>query len=199
MGSTLKSAAEESIEKYYEELNNSLELLQNKENRLIALIDEFGIELLDPEDDDKDFSVEVSLSQGLKLLPLKTSDKIINLFNKLGVFAEEGFSLEAAIAISDFDQASTRNYIDVLCNRSILDKSKENNEYYFLHPVIYSFCLKKLRDDPDPTRYEQAKEKHAKYFLDKLNSLNESETLDISEEDKSNIFKAIEWLRGKCT
>ncbi|MGK7879612.1 MAG: tetratricopeptide repeat protein, partial [Crocosphaera sp.] len=166
-------------------LETFLESLQGQKNKL-KLVSRLRLR------GDTDFDVEASLNLSLELL----QPEEIDFFACLSVCAEEGFALETAIATAGCeDQWDAEEFLDRLCELSLLNYVETEENRFVLHPLIREYA-KSLAEERE--LLTSAAKRHAEFFLEWLQSENFDDETVVTKVAKNldDVIIATEWLQN---
>ncbi|WP_293154570.1 MULTISPECIES: tetratricopeptide repeat protein [unclassified Microcoleus] len=118
----------------------------------------------------------------------------VDFFACLSVCAKDGFSRQAAMAASGFDdEYDAQEYLDSLCRLSLLNYAEVGENRFVFHPLIHLFA-----HDIAIERglYENAVERHAQFFI-RLVGESESNPFFATSvvAELESIILAINWLQ----
>lgn len=138
--------------------------------------------------------VLASFSLSLRLL----ADEEIDFFACQSVCAQDGFSLEAAMAAGGCDEATAYNRLNYLYRLSLVNRPKLGVSRYVFHTLIRLFA-QDLSIERSLTA--AAAERHARYFIQlvKTRELTNHKTAVLAVEDSSDCTLAAAWLQQRQT
>jgi tetratricopeptide (TPR) repeat protein len=139
---------------------------------------------------DEHLDVRASFSLSLELL----EPQEIDFFACLSVCAEDGFSVQAAMAAGDCDEATAHERLGYLYRLSLLNRPQFGANRFVFHPLIRLFAqelaVKRSLQDG-------AAERHARFFVEFVKSSDVNDRIPASAlaEELDDIILAAEWLQ----
>jgi tetratricopeptide (TPR) repeat protein len=132
---------------------------------------------------DDELNVETSLSLSLKDL----AEDTINFFACLSVCSPDGFSINAAIAVSNCGYETAVDMLNELYELSLLNQPHASR--YVFHPLIYLLARKQLKKRG---LRASASQRHAEYFINLVKSGQIEHSIITGEIN--DIILAARWL-----
>lgn len=144
---------------------------------------------------DRDLNLKASLNLSLRHL----SDSEVDFFSCLSICAAEGFIKQTAMAATDCKKnLKAGRYLRKLYNLSLLNYMDDGETRFVLHPLVrmYAEALAQERG-----MLFSAKERHANFFLDWLQSseLEDENAIANVAASLDDIILAAEWLQSRET
>ena len=177
VGATLQVQENRSLESYEYSLREEKERLQKLKVRGAAHLD-----------------VRASFSLSLKLLEPEELD----FFACLSVCAQDGFSLQGAMAAGNCDEATTHERLGYLYRLSLLNRIQSSTNRFVFHPLIRLFAQEL---SVEHALKVDATERHARFFtqLVKSSDVNDQQVVSVLSEELEDIILAAGWLQQQET
>jgi len=139
---------------------------------------------------DKDRDVRASFALSLELL----EPEEIDFFACTSVCAEDGFSIQAAMAAGDCDEDTAYERLSYLYRLSLLNRPQSGTGRFVLHTLIRQFA-QELADERG--LQAAAAGRHARFFIQLVTSsdVNDRAAASVLAEEMESILLAAEWLQ----
>ena len=136
--------------------------------------------------------VRASFSLSLKLL----EPQEVDLFACLSVCAEDGFSVQAAMAAGDCDESTAYERLVYLYRLSLLNRSQVGAGRFVFHSLIRLFAQELA---VERALQDGAAERHARFFVELVKSSNVSDRAiaSVIAEELDDIILAAGWLQSR--
>ncbi|HEV2882013.1 MAG TPA: tetratricopeptide repeat protein [Pyrinomonadaceae bacterium] len=177
VGATLQVQENRSLESYEYSLREEKERLQKLKVRGAAHLD-----------------VRASFSLSLKLLKPEELD----FFACLSVCAQDGFSVQGAMAAGNCDEATTHERLGYLYRLSLLNRIQSSTNRFVFHPLIRLFAQEL---SVEHALKVDATERHARFFTElvKFSDVNDQQVVSVLSEELEDIILAAGWLQQQET
>jgi len=134
--------------------------------------------------------VRASFSLSLGLL----ESEEVDFFACQSVCAEDGFSVQAAMAAGDCDESTAYERLGYLYRLSLLNRPQFGAGRFVFHPLIRLFAQELAVEH---SLQDGAAERHAQYFVElvKLTNVSDRAAASVIAEELDDIILAAEWLQ----